>query len=130
MLGGILPPFNFLFHSPSNRVTSKKHTMTEFADYPYRWPLSESQKKAAVRAAALLKLENGGDAVAAGLNIIAKYAESHVKGKTTILFCAPRISNLIENNREFIEALCEEGVIEWLTPLVLTKLAKCDSIGS
>jgi len=33
----------------------------------------------------------------------------------------PEFEKLYENNKEFFNALCEEGVVEWLTPLVLTK---------
>ena len=45
------------------------------------------------------------------------YAKSRAKG----IFVAPELAMLIANNPEFIEALCEEGVVEWLTPFVLAK---------
>jgi hypothetical protein len=38
-----------------------------------------------------------------------------------MLACTPKLAEIIENNREFIAALCEEGVVEWLTPFVLAK---------
>ncbi len=38
-----------------------------------------------------------------------------------MLTCTPKLAEIIENNREFIAALCEEGVVEWLTPFVLAK---------
>jgi hypothetical protein len=33
----------------------------------------------------------------------------------------PEFDQLYQNNKEFFKALCEDGVIEWLTPLVLAK---------
>jgi len=36
-------------------------------------------------------------------------------------FCTPKLAEVLNSNPKFIEALCEEGVVEWLTPFVLTK---------
>jgi hypothetical protein len=47
--------------------------------------------------------------------------DTNAVGKTEIVCCTPDIAALIANNSKFIEALCEEGVVEWLTPFVLTK---------
>jgi hypothetical protein len=48
-------------------------------------------------------------------------AEAYVKGKTGVVFCTPELEASIENHPDFFKALCQEGVIEWLTPFVLTK---------
>jgi hypothetical protein len=48
-------------------------------------------------------------------------AEAYAKGETEFVFCTPELKSSIENNPAFFEALCQEGVIEWLTPFVLGK---------
>ena len=88
---------------------------------PYRWHVTENQKIAADQVAALLGLGGNGDAVSKGLKLILDHAKAHAKGKTKVVFCKPELAALLENNEKFIEALCEEGVVEWLTPFVLTK---------
>jgi hypothetical protein len=73
------------------------------------------------RIAALLELENPHKAVSLSVHLAALHAEAYVKGKTGLVFCTPEIESSIENNPAFFEALCQEGVIEWLTPFVLGK---------
>jgi hypothetical protein len=73
------------------------------------------------RIAALLELENPDKAVSVGVHLAALYAEAYVKGKTGLVFCTSELKSSIENNPAFFEALCQEGVIEWLTPFVLGK---------
>ena len=58
---------------------------------------------------------------AAGLTMALEYAEQYVKGKTNYIFCTKEFDELVSNNQKFFEALCEEGVVEWLTPLVLAR---------
>ncbi len=90
-------------------------------DSDYHWPLTEANKNAADQAAALLGLSNGGQALGRGLRIVLAHAKAHAKGQTEVAFCKPELAELIANNPKFVEALCEEGVVEWLTPFVLTK---------
>ena len=90
-------------------------------DGDYYWPVSETNKNAADQAAALLGFSNGGHAISEGLKIVLAHAKAHAKGQTEIVFCKPELAKLIKNNQKFVEALCEEGVVEWLTPFVLTK---------
>ena len=73
------------------------------------------------RIAALLELENPDKAVSVSVHLAALYAEACVKGKTGVVFCTPELKSSIENNPDFFKALCQEGVIEWLTPFVLGK---------
>ena len=64
-------------------------------------------------------------AASSGVADIKKFAKGHdevkAKSRAKSIFVAPELAMLIANNPEFIEALCEEGVVEWLTPFVLTK---------
>ena len=90
-------------------------------DSGYHWPLTEEANRASDQAAALLGLDDGGHAIGRGLRIVLAHAKAHVKGQTEIVFCKPELAELVKNNPKFIEALCEEGVVEWLTPFVLTK---------
>jgi hypothetical protein len=87
----------------------------------YYWPVPEDNKKVADQAAALLGLSDSGHAISKGLGIVIAHAKAHQIGKTQIAFCTSEVKALIDNNPKFIEALCEEGVVEWLTPFVLTK---------
>lgn len=89
--------------------------------YPHRLNFTDEHKKNMTRAAALLKEENWIGAIRVGMEIVVNYSEEYVKGKTEIVFCTPELETSIENNPAFFEALCQEGVIEWLTPLVLAK---------
>ena len=87
----------------------------------YLWRLTEDAKRDSDYAAALLGLSDSGYAIAKGLKIVLAHAKAHAGGYTEIAFCTPNVAALIENNPEFIAALCEEGVVEWLTPFVLAK---------
>ena len=84
-----------------------------------RFPHKE--RKRAERIAALLRLSDWPHAFGIGLHFAEKHAEASVIGRTEMLACTPKLAEIIENNREFIAALCEEGVVEWLTPFVLAK---------
>jgi hypothetical protein len=95
--------------------------MSKDEDSGYIWPLNKEAKKAADQTAALLGLSNSGHAIGGGLEIVLAHAKAHAIGKTEIFFCAPKLAEVLNNNPEFIDALCEEGVVEWLTPFVLTK---------
>jgi hypothetical protein len=88
--------------------------MSEDKDSGYIWPLSKEAKKAADQAAALLELSDSGQALGKGLEIVLAHARAHARGTTEIVFCTPKVKALIDNNPKFIEALCEEGVVEWL----------------
>ena len=78
-------------------------------------------QKNADRIAALLKLDSWYEALGYAVDLALQEAEAHVKGDTEAVFCTPREAELMVNNPEFIAALCEEGVVEWLTPFVLAK---------
>jgi hypothetical protein len=102
-------------------TTTPEHTMSEDDEFPYVWKVSEKQKAKADQAAALLEIDGNGAALSKGLKLVFAHAKAHAIGKTQIAFCTPEVKALIDNNQKFIEALCEEGVVEWLTPFVLGK---------
>ena len=64
-------------------------------------------------------------AASSGVADIKKFAKGHDKAKAKSraksIFVAPELAVLMTNNPEFFKALCEEGVVEWLTPFVLAK---------
>jgi len=94
--------------------------MTE-KEYPNRIAITDKGKKDMERAAALLNLEGWCQALSLGLHLVKDHAEAHVKGHTEVFFCTSKLKACIESNPAFFEALCQEGVVEWLTPFVLTK---------
>ncbi len=88
-------------------------------DRPHLLSFPEEYKRDMERAAALLNKKDWADAVGTGMTLVRHYSEAYVKGETAVVFCTPELESSIENNPEFFEALCQEGVIEWLTPFVL-----------
>ena len=90
-------------------------------EYPHMVGFTDASKKKAERVAALVELEDWGESYSLGLELTLKHVEEYVKGKTNCIFCTKEFEELVSNNQKFFEALCEEGVVEWLTPLVLTK---------
>ena len=95
--------------------------MTEDKNWEHSISFSDKVKKKAERIAALLQLDKWYYSFVIGINLALAHAEASVKGYTRVVSCTPCLAKLIEDNPEFIEALCEEGVVEWLTPFVLTK---------
>lgn len=89
--------------------------------YPHRLGFTDKHKKIMERAAALLKEEDWTGAIRVGMGLVVSYSEQYVNGRTKIVYCTPELEDCIESNPAFFEALCQEGVIEWLTPLVLAK---------
>jgi hypothetical protein len=87
----------------------------------YSWPLTKERKKDIDIITALLKLESSGQALVVAVELALLFAKAHAKGETNVIFCTPKVDATIRNNPEFIAALCEEGVVEWLTPFVLGK---------
>ena len=90
-------------------------------DHPHIISCPDSFKKNADRIAALLKLDSWHEALGYAVDLALRHAEAHVKGRTEVALCTPHVAGLMVNNPEFIEAICEEGVVEWLTPFVLAK---------
>jgi hypothetical protein len=90
-------------------------------DFPHVIDCTDGFKRKVDRIAALLKLDSWHQALGYAVHLALQDAEAHVKGDTEAVFCTPRVAELMANNHEFIAALCEEGVVEWLTPFVLAK---------
>jgi hypothetical protein len=95
--------------------------MGEDNDRPHLLSFPEEYKRDMERAAALLNKKDWAAAVGLGMRMVQFYSEAYVKGKTNYVFCTPNLDDCIENHPDFFEALCQEGVIEWLTPFVMGK---------
>jgi hypothetical protein len=91
--------------------------------FPLAFEFNDKGVKKLQRIAALLGLEDSNEAVSHSVHLAAHYAEAYVKGKTEFVFCTPELAASIKNYPDFFKALCQEGVIEWLTPFVLGKTA-------
>jgi hypothetical protein len=89
--------------------------------YPHKLLFNDAARKRFDRIAALLDLDNWKKAITYSGHIALQCAEQAVKGNTKVLSVKPEFALLYENNPEFFNALCEDGVVEWLTPLVLAK---------
>jgi hypothetical protein len=89
--------------------------------YPHEVGFSQEARKQFERAAVLLDLKDWTEAIDSGMYMITDAAESRANGKAAVVFCTPELKSSIENNPAFFAALCQEGVIEWLTPFVLGK---------
>jgi hypothetical protein len=48
-------------------------------------------------------------------------AKKHARGETSVHCLTPALGDLITAHPEFFEALSEEGVLEWVRPLVMGK---------
>jgi hypothetical protein len=90
-------------------------------EHPHMLGVSDKARKRGERVAALMNLDDWSTSYGLGLDIASEYAEEYVKGNTNFIFCTKEFDELVSNNQKFFEALCEEGVVEWLTPLVLAK---------
>ena len=88
-------------------------------EFPHELCFSDEHKKAMARAAALLDQESWEFAVATGMSLVTLYSQQFVKGNSCAIFCKPELDHLFQNYPEFFDALCKEGVVEWLMPLVL-----------
>jgi hypothetical protein len=95
--------------------------MSKDNDFLHHIGCSDKFKKKADRIAALLELDSWYDALVKAVDLTVACAEAYVKGDTALIACKPAVEALIKSNPEFIKALCEEGVVEWLTPFVLAK---------
>jgi hypothetical protein len=88
---------------------------------PHTLGFPDEYKRDIERAAALLNKKDWAAAVGLGMRMVQLYSEAYVKGKINYMFCTSELEACIESNPAFFEALCQEGVVEWLTPFVLTK---------
>ena len=89
--------------------------------FPHLLGFTDEHKRGMERAAALLNKKDWAAAIGLGMGMVDLYSKAYVKGKTNFVFCTPNLDDCIKNHPEFFEALCQEGVIEWLTPFVTGK---------
>jgi hypothetical protein len=95
----------------------------QYPRYPHKVGFTQEARKQFERAAVLLDLKDWTEAIDSGMYMITDAAESRANGKAAVVFCKPELAASIENNPAFFEALCQEGVIEWLMPFVMGKTA-------
>ena len=89
---------------------------------PHAVGLCDRSKADLEAVAALLELGKWTNAIGFSVRLALNYAKAYVKGETEVCFLTPEQATLLgDSNEEFIKALCEDGVIEWLTPLVLRR---------
>lgn len=105
---------------PENQVTTMAYYEST-KEHPHVIGFSDESRKQAERVAALMELKNWVGSYSLGLVLALKHAEQYVRGNTNYIFCTKEFDELVRNNQKFFEALCEEGVVEWLTPLVFAK---------
>jgi hypothetical protein len=87
--------------------------------YPHKIALNNKARANLETIATLLGLDGWLKALNFSESLALDYAKAHAKGWTHLHFCSPKEAALLEDNEEFFRALCEDGVIEWLTPFVL-----------
>ena len=83
---------------------------------------TDKVKKNMERVAALLNLEDECHAWSFAEKLALMVAEEMVKGNSVVLCVKPELKDAMEDDKEFFDALCEEGVIEWLRPFVMGKV--------
>lgn len=86
--------------------------------FPHQLSFTDDHKKAMTRAAALLNKDDWVVAIGIGMKLAQHYSEEYVKGNTEPLCVSPKLADLYRNHPDFFAALSQDGVIEWLTPLV------------
>lgn len=87
-------------------------------DHPHGLSFTDESKKNWTRVAALLGLDDWCGALGVAEDIMSRIAEEYVKGNNEIHAVPKEFAKVYRNNPEFFEALCEEGVVEWLEPFV------------
>lgn len=83
--------------------------------------LSKAAKRRLDTICVLMEHESDLHSLTWAMDMGEEIAKKHARGQTSYHCMKPALGNLIQNNLEFFEALCEEGVVEWLTPLVMRK---------
>jgi hypothetical protein len=91
--------------------------------YPHKLQFCDAGRKQFERIAVLLDLDDWYKAIGFSAVFTLQFAEQQVKGKTEVAYITPELKKLLTSDSKFFEALCEEGVLEWLTPLVIAKSA-------
>jgi hypothetical protein len=87
----------------------------------HRVDVPDDVKRKLEKVAALIGLESWCDALGLGYSLALIVGDQYVMGNTEFLCCPPKLRTLYYDSPAFFEALCQEGVIEWLTPFVLGK---------
>ncbi len=90
-------------------------------NHPHALAFSDRAKADYEAIAALLGLDNWKEAINFGGHLAMDCAKARAKVLTHVCYLTPEQAAVFNDNEEFIKALCEDGVIEWLTPLVLRR---------
>ena len=88
---------------------------------PYSLCYSEAINKQINKISALLDFDDELLVWLNALNLYEEAAKNKIKGKKPI-FLEEKLAKLIEGNPEFFEALSSDGVVEWLSHFVLSKV--------
>jgi hypothetical protein len=89
-------------------------------DKPYGITYGKDVLKDLLKVAALLDLEDERRVWSNSLSYYYEYAQNKVKGLQPI-YVSEKLASLIHQNPHFFEALTEDGLVEWLEPLVKSK---------
>ena len=89
--------------------------------HTHKLQFNDAARKPFDRIAALMDFDDWKIAIACSGDLTLQCAEQAVKGNTAIVCTTPEFDQLYKDNPEFFKALCEDGVVKWLTPLVLAK---------
>jgi hypothetical protein len=89
--------------------------------HPHSLSFTDAHRRQFEQIATLLELEDWNLATVFSAELALRCAKARARGNTHVHFCTPKLAEVLSSNPEFIEALCKEGVVEWLTPFVLTK---------
>jgi hypothetical protein len=88
-------------------------------DFPYSITYNEDFKRDIDRVNALMDFDDSRKGWCFSMKLGLLAAEAYVKGDTETVFVKPSVRKFIKENPRFLEALLEEGVVEWLTPFVI-----------
>lgn len=87
---------------------------------PYGINYTEEVHRRLEKVAAILDLEDTKMVWSRALSSYEEYAKHRVRGLEPVLV-SPNLAKLISENLSFFEALTEDGLVEWLEPLVKSK---------
>lgn len=74
--------------------------------------------------AAIMDIESNSDVWWNAFLMYEKFSQHYVRNKPWTMFVSEKLGKVMEENPEFFDALAEEGVVEWLSPLVLSEARK------
>jgi hypothetical protein len=98
--------------------------MSDKGEFRHSVCFNDEGKKLYEKIAALLDFESWNKAIDYSCKLAERSAVEYVKGNTKAVFITPELELCLKTHPKFFEALCQEGVVEWLEPFVLGKVAQ------